>query len=69
MFDVLLEKNPYYKIGPTGFGWAAAPAYGALMERYAEPTEKAFSRNSDYLDKFIEAKKQKYVLCDPLPGK
>lgn len=62
MLDVLFEKNPYYSIGPKGFGWAAAPAHGALMERYAEPAEKAFPRNSDYFDKFLEAKKQKYVL-------
>lgn len=59
VLDLFLEKNPYFKIGPTGFGWAVMPAVTAVQERMGAPTEEKFSRQSDFLDKFLEVQKEK----------
>lgn len=60
--DLFLEKNPIKPIGPQGFGWAVVPAYKALFERLAAPTETQFSRQSDFLDKFLQVKNEMWVI-------
>ena len=56
--DLLLAKNPIKSVGPPPFIWATIESYKAVAERQVEPTQAALSRDSDFLDKFLEAKKE-----------
>ena len=62
--DHFLDKNPVKRIGPPPFTWATIQSFQAMAERKAEPTESAFSRDSDFLDKFLEAKKTSPDIVD-----
>ena len=55
--DLYLDKNPVKRIGPPPFTWATIQSYQAVAERQAETTESTLSRDSDFLDKFLAAKK------------
>ena len=55
--DLYLDKNPVKRIGPPPFTWATIQSFQAVAERQAETTESTISRDSDFLDKFLAAKK------------
>lgn len=62
--DFLLDKNPIHRIGPPPLLWATILAYSAVAERKAENKEEAISRQSDFLDKFLEISKQNPDVVD-----
>ena len=52
------------RVGPPPFTWATVQSYQALAQRQAEPTQDSFSRNSDFLDKFLQVKKENPEVVD-----
>ena len=56
--DLLLDKNPIKRIGPPSFMWATIQAFERLGARQAAPTQEKLTRQSEWLDKFIELKKE-----------
>ncbi|KAL2002185.1 hypothetical protein VTN02DRAFT_482 [Thermoascus thermophilus] len=60
--DLLLDKNPVYRLGPPSFGWATLFSIEALKKRIQRgPT---LGGKNDFLDKFLEAKKKHPELVD-----
>lgn len=67
MLDMLLDKNPIKRIGPPSFMWATMQAFGSIAERQKAPSQEKVTRQSDFLDKFLNAKTEYPDLVnDPL---